>query len=243
MVAQIDAPAHDVGVVLKGGVGGEVGHKEHRAGAHWAGHRLGGRQVFAGDFEIPALPAGVVAIDAAAVRLGDDVQAAVFNGGIDEGNPTGHDQALIAVRHEIPRVLVPRHGPARVAGGLGADAIYGRANDVGADEAFDAGHERRVAQKPENGLFFEAAAAAPHDRLRHALADCDIGFEEGAEAGCKGFGGKGFRAEQPFFLQGGTRLVNDGGEAVFEGLQIGWGVEVFLDYVAEVVELLAFGRG
>ena len=29
----------------------------------------------------------------------------------------------------------------------------------------------------------------------HALADFDIGFEEGAEPGFKGFGGKSFRAE------------------------------------------------
>ena len=121
LVAEIDAPADDVGVVLKGGVRGEIGHKEHRAGAHWAGYRLGGGQVFGGDFEIPTLSAGVVAVNAAAMRLGQDVQAAVFNGGIDEGNPAGHDQAPVAVRHEVARVLVPRHGTARVAGGLGAD--------------------------------------------------------------------------------------------------------------------------
>ena len=65
----------------------------------------------------------------------------------------------------------------------------------GPTRLFDAGDERRMAQKVEHGLFFEAAAAVPHNRSDHALADFDIGFEEGAEPGFKGFGGKGFRAE------------------------------------------------
>ncbi|MCE2450113.1 MAG: hypothetical protein J4F35_17585 [Candidatus Latescibacteria bacterium] len=52
-----------------------------------------------------------------------------------------------------------------------------------------------MAQKVEHGLFLETAAAVPHDRSGHALADFDIGFEKSAEPGFKGFGGKGLRAE------------------------------------------------
>ena len=193
---------------------GQVGHEEDRAGPHLAGDELAGRQVFRRDFQIAALASGVVAVNAVALRIGHDVQTAVLGRGIDEGDPASDDQALVAVGHEIARILVPWYGTAAVSGSFGTDPVDGGADDLRANQAFDAGEQRGVAQKVEHSLLFITAAAVAHDRTDDPIADLGVVFEEGTEASLERVVGESFCSHKAFVLQGGAVLIDDGGQPV-----------------------------
>ena len=95
------------------------------AGLHGDGDGFDGGQVFVRDFEEAGVSFGVVAEDAGLVHGWHDVEAAVFKGGVDEGDPAGDDEMTVAVGEEIAGVLVPGDFAAVPAGELGADAIDG----------------------------------------------------------------------------------------------------------------------
>ena len=84
------------------------------------------------------MAAGEVAEDAIGVDGGDDVEAAVVEGGVDEGEPAGDDEVAVAVGEGVAGVLVPGNLAAVPAGQLRADAVDGGSDDVGADKTFDA---------------------------------------------------------------------------------------------------------
>ena len=113
------------------------------------------------DHQESARAARVVPEDAAFVGVRDHVEAAVLEGGVDQGDPAGDDQLVVAVAHEVAAVLVPRDGAALEAGGLGAEPVDARPDDLGADDRFDGVEQPRVGEQVVCSGAHELPGALP----------------------------------------------------------------------------------
>ncbi len=175
------------------------------------------------DFEEAGVAAGEVFEDALFVHGWDDVEAAVFEGGVDEGDPAGDDEMAVAVGEGTAGVLVPGDFAAVPAGQFGADAVDGGADDVGADEALDAGEESRVANRLQHGGTVVASAAFAHDLAGDFFAGGRVfGMNTGQLAFC---------------LQGAGCLIDDLGQRGLQRFQVLRREKALLEQKALAMEL------
>ncbi len=171
------------------------------------------------DFEEAGVAAGEVFEDALFVHGWDDVEAAVFEGGVDEGDPAGDDEMAVAVGEGIAGVLVPGDFAAVPAGQFGADAVDGGADDVGADEALDAGEESRVANRLQHGGTVVASAAFAHDLAGDFFAGGRVFGMNTGQALSKGQILMYLR-QLAFCLQGAGCLIDDLGQRGLQRFQV-----------------------
>ena len=149
LIAQVHGPADNVGLVLGRGVGRPVGHEQGAARGNGHGDRLDRRQILVVDGEIAAYAVTEVLDNAPAVASRHHAQAAIVGRGIDEGDPAGDDQFVIAVGTEIAGVLVPGDGAAVPSGNLGPDSVDRCADNLFADQRFEQGQERWMTNEVE----------------------------------------------------------------------------------------------
>ena len=155
---------------------GLVLNEQHAADSDRAANLIAGRQVLIGDaFEIgPRSQAVLVADERGAVAAGNDFHAAVFRGGIDQGNPKIDHEGFFRVGLQIAQVLVPRHHSGVLVGQFGAQVELRMSQYFGADHGFDNVEQRRLGQNGEHALSFELAVDLAQQRGRVGQLRVDV---------------------------------------------------------------------
>ncbi len=227
LIAEVNAPADMVGVIGGGAVEEAVIEEDGAAGRHGEGDDFAAVDFVLGEGE--EARAGirllVMGNDPFAVGAGNEVETAVFEGGVDERDPAGDDGIGVGIG-PVGFVLMPRNSTGGDLRDLGADVVDGIGEDFGADEGFDDIENLRITHEDEVAGQAVAPATAVFEKFLVGQAGAE--FREAIMKGPVGEGILDFAIADEFCGDHVDLL----GHGLTCGGEIGVGEEIFEEEVA-----------